>query len=213
MVDVSKFNINTPVKIKILNNGIYIPELNTYTPLETYASVNQAISIMNRGITVDFPQQSAKKEISLKIEEILLDYEDRKNKLKDKFGKVGTDIDIALDVVQEINNKSDYKPITVHNKDNIFEYRDVAEENARQLSNQPPLSIFDADDYISADERMKRADHTRKVKESLTTKKKYLLDEFTELTDSMRRVAKDARYFLGDDSEPVDETNYDDLKL
>ena len=70
MVDTSKFTYDTPVKIKILQPGLYLPEFSTYTPFESYASIEEVINIMNRGIPVDFPQQSKEREISRKVEEI-----------------------------------------------------------------------------------------------------------------------------------------------
>ena len=96
MVDTSNFTLDTPVKISIMQSGIYIPELQTYTPLVSYASLDEAISIMNRGIKVDFPQQE-KREISEKIEDILLSYQEKKEELRDKYGEVGTNIDKAID--------------------------------------------------------------------------------------------------------------------
>ena len=48
-----------------MNSGIYVPELKTYTPLESYASIDDCISIMNRGIEITFPQQT-KNEITEK---------------------------------------------------------------------------------------------------------------------------------------------------
>ena len=74
MVDVSKYNFDTPVLIRITDDvGTFVPELSTYTPLETYASISQVISIMNRtGIAIEFPKQSSEREISKKIEDLLV---------------------------------------------------------------------------------------------------------------------------------------------
>ncbi len=40
MVDTSKFTLDTPVKISVMTPGIYVPELQTYTPLESYDSID-----------------------------------------------------------------------------------------------------------------------------------------------------------------------------
>ena len=69
-VDTSKFTIDTPVCIKVKTPGYWFPEFSTYSPLELYAPIEKVIAILNRGISVEFPQQSSKNEISNKIEEL-----------------------------------------------------------------------------------------------------------------------------------------------
>ena len=59
-VDTSKFTIDTPVCIKVKTPGYWFPEFSTYSPLELYAPIEKVIAILNRGISVEFPQQSSK---------------------------------------------------------------------------------------------------------------------------------------------------------
>ena len=39
MIDVNTLTLDSRIRIKILTPGIYIPELHTYTPLQTFASI------------------------------------------------------------------------------------------------------------------------------------------------------------------------------
>ena len=135
MYDTSKMTLDTPVKIKIMSSGIYIPELHTYTPLESYAKVDDCIAIMNRGIEITFPQQE-KNEITEKIEDIILEYEEMRNKVKKTHGDVGTNMSVALDVVQEINkSKLTEEDIQREKDSHIFDFEDISTRIANNLKN------------------------------------------------------------------------------
>lgn len=156
MIDVSNINLDTPVKIKIMNGaGTWIPELNTYAPVETYASVDQVCSILNRGISIDFPKQSSEKELTRKIEDILLDYREALNKVKKKNGFIeANDMDTALDILQEINDS--VSPIELKEELNktIFYYSDITNRILMDLNDAQMLKIFDSDDFVTSEERL-----------------------------------------------------------
>lgn len=155
MIDTSKFTYDTPVKIKILQSGIYLPEFSTYTPFESYASIEEVINIINRGITVEFPQQSKEQEISKKIEDLLFEYAEKQDQLKKKFGNVGTDIETALDTIQEINDsKITPEEERIECDNHIFKMDDVNERIARNLRNDTIEQIFESDEFIDPDDRL-----------------------------------------------------------
>ena len=163
MVDTSKFTYDTPIKIKILQPGFYLPEFSTYTPFESYASIEEAINIMNRGIPVEFPQQSKEREISRKVEDLLLDYAEKQEQLKKKFGNVGTNIETALDTIQEINDSKITKEEEIIEKNNhIFDMDDVYQRISRNLTVDSIDKIFDSDEFMDSDERLKKQTEERK---------------------------------------------------
>lgn len=169
MYDTSKLTLDTPVKVKIMESGIYVPELSTYTPLECYTSIDNCIAIMNRGVEIEFPQQE-KNEITQKIEDILLDYEEAKNKLKKSHGDVGTNIEKALDVVQEINNSKLTEEDIQKEKDaHIFDFDDIANRIANNLQNDDDMfrfnSIFnDGKDVIDEAAKIRHARDRNKIR-------------------------------------------------
>ena len=169
MYDTSKLTLDTPVKVKIMESGIYVPELSTYTPLECYTSIDNCIAIMNRGVEIEFPQQE-KNEITQKIEDILLDYEEAKNKLKKSHCDVGTNIEKALDVVQEINNSKLTEEDIQKEKDaHIFDFDDIANRIANNLQNDDDMfrfnSIFnDGKDVIDEAAKIRHARDRNKIR-------------------------------------------------
>lgn len=197
MVDVSKFSLDTAVKIKILDPpGIWLPELETYTPVSSYASVENVISMLNRGIIVNFPTQSSQGEISNKIEEILLDYEERRQQLKPTKGEVGTNVDTALDTIQEMNDTITHKQDleTKRSNQNIFDNKDVDNRIVRNLSDIETQRIFDSDDYIDSDDRIKRAELDRIARENISKQREHLLKQLAEESKVFQKLALDGNY-------------------
>jgi len=84
--------------------GFYIQELSTFTPLKCYCPIENIVAILNRGIVIDFPQQSKKQELSKKKEDFLLDYFKKQNNLYEKNGNVSSDANSTLETIKEIND-------------------------------------------------------------------------------------------------------------
>ena len=214
MVDTSKFTYDTPVKIKIVQSGIYLPEFSTYTPFESYASIEEVINIINRGITVEFPQQSKEQEISKKIEDLLFEYAERQEQLKKKFGNVGTDIETALDTIQEINDSKITPEEERNERDNhIFKMDDVNERIARNLRNDTIEQIFESDEFIDPDERLKKQTEERKARERNLKRKKEALEQMSMETDALRRLIQDGKFDFQQNSNKFDEVEYADPKV
>lgn len=205
MVDTSKFNLDTPIKISIMTPGFYIPELETYTPLKSYASIEKVITIMNRGIKIDFPQQE-KNEISEKIEDFLLEYEEKKRSLKKKYGEVGSNVDKALEVVQEINNSKITVDEEREEKENhIFDYSDIAQRISRNLREGVDNRMMEM--ISSSDDRIAEAEKIRKSKERVAAIKKEALAMASLETDALCNLAQNGKFDLKDSELDMD---YDD---
>jgi hypothetical protein len=205
MVDTSKFNLDTPIKISIMTPGFYIPELETYTPLKSYASIEKVITIMNRGIKIDFPQQE-KNEISEKIEDFLLEYEEKKRALKKKYGEVGSNVDKALEVVQEINNSKITVDEEREEKENhIFDYSDIAQRISRNLREGVDNRMMEM--ISSSDDRIAEAEKIRKSKERVAAIKKEALAMASLETDALCNLAQNGKFDLKDSELDMD---YDD---
>lgn len=214
MIDTSKFTYDTPVKIKIVQSGIYLPEFSTYTPFESYASIEEVINIINRGITVEFPQQSKEQEISKKIEDLLFEYAEKQDQLKKKFGNVGTDIETALDTIQEINDsKITPEEERIERDNHIFKMDDVNERIARNLRNDTIEQIFESDEFIDPDERLKKQTEERKARERNLKRKKDALEQMSMETDALRRLIQDGKFDFQQNSDKFDEVEYADPKV
>ena len=193
MYDTSKLTLDTPVKIKIMSSGIYVPELKTYTPLESYASIDDCISIMNRGIEITFPQQT-KNEITEKIEDILLEYEELRNKVKKTHGDVGTNVSVALDVVQEINDSKLTEEDIQHEKDqHIFDFEDISTRIARNLKNGDELfrikNVFNENvDRLNEEEKL------RKSRERNSVRKKEAMELAALEAETFNKLAQNGQF-------------------
>ena len=213
MVDTSKFTYDTPIKIKILQPGFYLPEFSTYTPFESYASIEEAINIMNRGIPVEFPQQSKEREISRKVEDLLLDYAEKQEQLKKKFGNVGTNIETALDTIQEINDSKITKEEEIIEKNNhIFDMDDVYQRISRNLTVDSIDKIFDSDEFMDSDERLKKQTEERKSRERINKLRKEALEQTSMETDAIRRLIQDAKFDFKQSSDRFDNIELADPK-
>ena len=213
MVDTSKFTYDTPIKIKILQPGFYLPEFSTYTPFESYASIEEAINIMNRGIPVEFPQQSKEREISRKVEDLLLDYAEKQEQLKKKFGNVGTNIETALDTIQEINDSKITKEEEIIEKNNhIFDMDDVYQRISRNLTVDSIDKIFDSDEFMDSDERLKKQTEERKSRERISKLRKEALEQTSMETDAIRRLIQDAKFDFKQTSDRFDNIELADPK-
>lgn len=195
MIDTSNFTLDTSVKIKILTPGYYIQELKSYTPLESYATIENIISILNRGLTIDFPQQGKEQEISKKIEEFLLKYVETQNKLKEKHGEVGTDVNKALDTVQEINDSkiTPQDQIEEANR-HIFDFDDITQRIAKNLQASEYDRVFESDFFIDADDRIKNETERRKSRERVQKKRHEALQQAAMETEALRRLTQDGKF-------------------
>ena len=180
MVDVSKYNFDTPVLIKITDDvGTFVPELSTYTPLETYASISQVISIMNRtGIAIEFPKQSSEREISKKIEDLLLDYNNKVKAAEDKGYFVEGDINNALNTIQYINDsKITEDEIKEEIEKHIFEYDDIILRIYEDLRGSELDRIFESEAYTQDKDILKQAEKRRKAEDRVHNFKKESLKQ------------------------------------
>lgn len=180
MVDVSKYNFDTPVLIKITDDvGTFVPELSTYTPLETYASISQVISIMNRtGIAIEFPKQSSEREISKKIEDLLLDYNNKVKAAEDKGYFVEGDINNALNTIQYINDsKITEDEIKEEIEKHIFEYDDIILRIYEDLRGSELDRIFESEAYTQDKDILKEAENRRKAEDRVHNFKKESLKQ------------------------------------
>ena len=180
MVDVSKYNFDTPVLIKITDDvGTFVPELSTYTPLETYASISQVISIMNRtGIAIEFPKQSSEREISKKIEDLLLDYNNKVRAAEDKGYFVEGDISNALNTIQYINDsKITEDEIKEEIEKHIFEYDDIILRIYEDLRGSELDRIFESEAYTQDKDILKEAENRRKAEDRVHNFKKESLKQ------------------------------------
>ena len=180
MVDVSKYNFDTPVLIRITDDvGTFVPELSTYTPLETYASISQVISIMNRtGIAIEFPKQSSEREISKKIEDLLLDYNNKVKAAEDKGYFVEGDISNALNTIQYINDsKITEDEIKEEIEKHIFEYDDIILRIYEDLRGSELDRIFESEAYTQDKDILKEAERRRKAEDRVHNFKKESLKQ------------------------------------
>ena len=198
-LDTSNFTIDTPVLVSINKRGIYIPEVKGYTPIRCYIPIEKVITIMNRGIYVEFPNQSDQREISLKIEDIIYDYNLAKEEASKKKGvEVGTNIDNALDIIQDINETTKTKEVRDAEKESesIFDYSEQTERIVKNLSNTDFMARVLSDDakYMAADERLEKAENDRKARESLNRKKKMAYQDLSDQAAALNLLMQDAKY-------------------
>lgn len=198
-LDTSNFTIDTPVLVSINKRGIYIPEVKGYTPIRCYIPIEKVITIMNRGIYVEFPNQSDQREISLKIEDIIYDYNLAKEEASKKKGvEVGTNIDNALDIIQDINETTKTKEVRDAEKESesIFDYSEQTERIVKNLSNTDFMARVLSDDakYMTADERLEKAERDRKSRESLNRKKKMAYQDLSDQAAALNLLMQDAKY-------------------
>ena len=203
-VDTSNFTLNTPVLVYIRERGVWIPEVKGYPPIRCYISIEDVITILNRGISVEFPNQSPKKEISLKIEEIMLSYNEAKHKASKERGMdVGTDISQALKMIQDFNDTktSVEKAVETPNEQkSIFDFSDRAEGIMKRLNNSNFISKMLKDDpgRMNAEDRLKAVEKERKVKEETSKYKKELLEDFALESEALDRLLSNAKYTTDD---------------
>ena len=198
-LDTSNFTIDTPVLVSINKRGIYIPEVKGYTPIRCYIPIEKVITIMNRGIYVEFPNQSDQREISLKIEDIIYDYNLAKEEASKKKGvEVGTNVDNALDIIQDINETTKTKEVRDAEKESesIFDYSEQTERIVKNLSNTDFMARVLSDDakYMTADERLEKAERDRKSRESLNRKKKMAYQDLSDQAAALNLLMRDAKY-------------------
>lgn len=194
-VDTSKFTIDTPVCIKIKTPGYWFPEFSTYSPLQLYAPIHKVIAILNRGITVDFPDQSSKNEISNKIEDFIIEYEMKRQKAEKKGYVDANRVDTAIETIQEINDsKITPQEILEEKEKHLFDYSDITDRIVTNLSNQVFDRVFDSDDYISAEERLTKAETARKHKEIIDRRKAESRQMLKYEAEAINKLVSDAKW-------------------
>ena len=194
-VDTSKFTIDTPVYIKIKTPGYWFPEFSTYSPLELYASIYKVIAILNRGITVEFPQQSSKHEISNKIEEFIIEYEMKRQKAEKKGYVDANRVDTAIEVIQEINDsKITPQEVLEERERHLFDFSDITDRIVTNLSNQTFDRVFESDDFMTAEERIKKADKTRRHREIIEKRKAESRQLLKYEADAINKLVHDAKW-------------------
>lgn len=204
MIDVSTLTLDSRISIKILTPGIYVPELSTYTPLQTFASIENIITILNRGIKIEFPQQK-NREISERIEEILLDYNDRQNKLRAKHGHIGTNIDKALTTVQEINDsKLTKKEIAADQDGGIFEYTDVMRRVVTNLRDTDNNKLFETAFSDPNVDKLKQAEEERKSRDRIAARRKEALEMAALEAETWKNLSEKGQFNFVDDDSDID---------
>lgn len=204
MIDVSTLTLDSRISIKILTPGIYIPELSTYTPLQTFASIENVITILNRGIKIEFPQQK-NREISERIEEILLDYNDRQNKLRAKHGHIGTNIDKALTTVQEINDsKLTKKEIVADQEGGIFEYTDVMRRVVTNLRDTDNNKLFETAFSDPNVDKLKQAEEERKSRDRIAARRKEALEMAALEAETWKNLTEKGQFNFVEDNSEID---------
>lgn len=181
MLDVSTYDINTPVLIRMMRPvGVEIPELHSRIPIESYASIAQIISIMNRGLDIDFPKESEEHEISKKIEDIMIEYKAKSELAQEKGYLVENTIETALDTIQNKNNTSlTEKEAEEEFSRHIFTYQDILERIYNNLHGSELDHIFETDDYKKGVDRIQEAKIQRIARERLNKFKKEYLNQKT----------------------------------
>ena len=150
---------------------------------------------MNRGISVEFPQQSSKNEISNKIEEFIIEYELKRQKAEKKGYVDANRVDTAIELIQEINDsKITPKEELEEREKHLFDYSDITDRIVNNLSNQMFDRVFDSDDFISAEERIKKADIARKHKEILDARKAESRRLLSYEAEAIDKLIKDAKW-------------------
>lgn len=188
-----KYTLNTPVYVSIHDRGVWFPEFEGYGPYQGYLCIEDVISIINRNVDVDFPKQSAEKEISNAIEEILLEYENKKLKLKEKRGiEVGTNIDTAMNYIQNYNDSIVHKTEEEkRDEDSLFDYSKTTKRIVENLSDTELMSKLYNDDNVAsmnAEDRLKQADIRRKSEESVKKMRKQALDDLSSQTEVLNNL-------------------------
>lgn len=194
-VDTSKFTIDTPVEINIKEPGFWFPEFSTYSPLRLYAPIHKIIAILNRGIKVEFPQQSSKNEISNKIEEFIIEYELKRQKAEKKGYVDANRVDTAIETIQDINDSKITPQENLEEREkHLFDYSDITNKIVTNLNNQSYDRVFDSDDYISAEDRIKQADTSRKHKEIIDKRRSEARQMLAYEAEAISKLVRDAQW-------------------
>lgn len=199
MIDTSNYTLDTPILVSIKERGVWIPEINGYPPYEGYLSIEKIIQLLNRNIEVEYKKQGPAKEISKKIEDIMLQYEEKKAIILDKTGvEVGSNIDTALENIQNFNDSGvkTQKEIDEETANKIFDYSVQTERFVKHLSNVEFMSnlLDESPANLDAEERLKRAENERKSQESVRLQRKENLSELQLQTEAIKRMLQDAQY-------------------
>ena len=210
MIDTSNFNLDTPVKINISEPGLYLPELETFTPARSYASIEQVITMLNRGINVKFPDQE-KNEIGEKIEEILLIYKERQASLKKKYGDIGSNVENAINTIQELNDsKISMEEKQQEIEEQIFEYDDVVKHIVTSFNNPSSMDFTNPDIYATGEDRIEREKERRKSRERIAAKRKAALEMAKLETETYKKLTQQGNFNFND---PAMQLDYDDTTV
>ena len=134
---------------------------------------------MNRtGIAIEFPKQSSEREISKKIEDLLLDYNNKVKAAEDKGYFVEGDISNALNTIQYINDsKITEDEIKEEIEKHIFEYDDIILRIYEDLRGSELDRIFESEEYTQDKDILKEAEKQRKAEDRVHNFKKESLKQ------------------------------------
>lgn len=191
-IDPSTINLDTRLHVKILSPaGQYLPEVSAYIPYESTIRVQTAIEIMNRGISIDFVGQSSKKEISKRVEDLILEYMEQVDRIREVKPYAGTDVNTALDVIQDINESRDICSLTTinDNDEDIFSYKEAADNIKKDLSDNTFRKIFSSDFYKkkNGEDPFISEERKRKHEEALKERKKKVREMNKLIDDTWKK--------------------------
>jgi hypothetical protein len=89
---------------------------------------------------------------------------------------------------------------------------DVTQRIARNLSADNIERLFDSDEFIDPEERLKKQTEERKSRERNLKRKKEALEQTTMETDSLRRLIQDAKFDFSQTSKRFDDIELADPK-
>ena len=119
-------------------------------------------------------------------------------------------VDTAIELIQEINDsKITPKEELEEREKHLFDYSDITDRIVNNLSNQMFDRVFDSDDFISAEERIKKADIARKHKEILDARKAESRRLLSYEAEAIDKLIKDAKW---EDEAPMAYKDTEEIK-
>ena len=90
---------------------------------------------------------------------------------------------------------------------------DVNERIARNLRNDTIEQIFESDEFIDPDDRLKKQTEERKARELNLKRNKEALEQMSMETDALRRLIQDGKFDFQQNSNKFDDVEYADPKV
>ena len=104
-------------------------------------------------------------------------------------------VDTAIETIQEINDsKITPKEELEEREKHLFDYSDITDRIVRNLSNQTFDRVFDSDDFITAEERIKKADITKKHREIIEKRKIESRQLLKYEAEAINKLVQDAKW-------------------